>query len=417
MGGRRLLGVLVVGAVLGLGSVASAHGEAADLPFLKDLTAAFYDVQISPTVVQVGQDVTLSGRVRVLETWPYTLHPPEVAYITPVVPGAEFVLKDRTVNGQEAPDEIVINRGGEYEFRMVMEARQAGRWHVHPGFAVQGVGTLIGPGAYIDVNPAPDGSRFRFLVPLANAARTVDLETLGTARVWWWAFLGFIPGIVWMIYWTVPKPTVTRLAVTARLRPVDDGRDFGLITRNDHRWCNVIAGLTALLLVAGWVEMTAAYPVRIPQQTIRFTPPPLPPGPHLADVAASGGTWDANTNTLVLHVDVKNVGTSPVRVTQFIMAMATFVNRDATAPAVGPKDFVQKALTVGPDGAIAPGESATLQLTVNSPLFAVERLIPIGEPQQQIAGLLRLEDAAGRQQLATIEAPVVPAEYVSAAAS
>ena len=55
---------------------AFAHGEAGDEPFLKDLTTAFYDVHISPTEIQVGQPVTITGTVRILETWPYTLDPP-----------------------------------------------------------------------------------------------------------------------------------------------------------------------------------------------------------------------------------------------------------------------------------------------------------------------------------------------------
>ena len=63
-----------------------AHGEAADEPFLKDLTVAFYDVHISPTTIKVGDPVTITGTLKILETWPYTLDPPQTAYITPVVP-------------------------------------------------------------------------------------------------------------------------------------------------------------------------------------------------------------------------------------------------------------------------------------------------------------------------------------------
>src|ERR1700737_5047622 len=77
---------------------AFAHGEAADEPFLKDLTVAFYDVHISPTSIKVGEPVTITGAVKILETWPYTLDPPHTAYITPVVPGPVFVLLARELN-------------------------------------------------------------------------------------------------------------------------------------------------------------------------------------------------------------------------------------------------------------------------------------------------------------------------------
>src|SRR5262245_55961230 len=103
--------VLVLGALLvfiGSGCVVTfAHGEAADKPFLKDLTTAFYDVQITPTTVNVGEPVTITGKVQLLSTWPYTLPAPEVGSITPVVPGPQLALVDRTVNGQEAIGSIL----------------------------------------------------------------------------------------------------------------------------------------------------------------------------------------------------------------------------------------------------------------------------------------------------------------------
>src|SRR5271167_5114161 len=97
----RLAVVLSVAAILisSYTTRAFAHGEAADEPFLKDLTVAFYDVHISPTSIKVGEPVTITGKLTVLDTWPYTLDPPQTAYITPVVPGPVFALTDRVVNG------------------------------------------------------------------------------------------------------------------------------------------------------------------------------------------------------------------------------------------------------------------------------------------------------------------------------
>src|SRR5579862_6714145 len=98
-----------------LPSLAFAHGEAGDEPFLKDLTTAFYDVKITPTAIHVGEPVTITGKVRVLDTWPYTLDPPETAYITPVVPGPVFALTDRLINGQPTPGSIFVEKGGVYQ--------------------------------------------------------------------------------------------------------------------------------------------------------------------------------------------------------------------------------------------------------------------------------------------------------------
>ena len=150
-----------------------AHGEAGDEPFLKDLTTAFYDVKISPTEIQVGQPVTITGTVKILETWPYTLDAPGKAYITPVVPGPVFVLQDRTVNGQPAPGSFFVEKGGIYEFKMVVLGRNPGRWHVHPGIAVEGTGTLIGPGEWVTVQPSANA--FTFPVSLLSG-QTVNLD-------------------------------------------------------------------------------------------------------------------------------------------------------------------------------------------------------------------------------------------------
>ncbi len=88
-----------IGLVMASAPRVFAHGEAADEPFLKDLTVAFYDVNIAPAAVKVGEPVTITGSLKVLETWPYTLDPPQTAYLTPVVPGPVFALTERTVNG------------------------------------------------------------------------------------------------------------------------------------------------------------------------------------------------------------------------------------------------------------------------------------------------------------------------------
>src|SRR5579863_9806586 len=118
---RLLLGILAIAiGTLISSSSAFAHGEAGDEPFLKDLTTAFYDVTISPTEIRVGEPVTITGSVRILETWPYTLSPPEKAYIMPVVPGPVFALEQRTVNGKDAPGSFFVEKGGIYQFRMVM---------------------------------------------------------------------------------------------------------------------------------------------------------------------------------------------------------------------------------------------------------------------------------------------------------
>jgi methane/ammonia monooxygenase subunit B len=407
---RKLLVVSVPALLLILAGVdaAYAHGEAADEPFLKDLTVAFYNVHIRPTSIKVGEPVTVTGTLKILETWPYTLDPPQTAYITPVVPGPVFTLVDRTINDQPAFGSVTVERGGTYSFKMVMRGRNPGHWHVHPGIAIQGTGTLIGPGEWVTV--APSATPFKMDVMLLNG-KTVDLEHYGGSFVWWWSFAGFIIGLIWMIYWTVPKRTVTRLAVTSQLEPNDDAPDIGLITPEDHKWMNVLAGITIAMLVGGWVWMAVKYPVRLPQQTDRFAPDVENPDFHLAHVTPRGSTYDEKTDTLIINLDVKNLAASPITPKQYTMAMASFVNGSAEEQAeAGPSDYVGR-LEVEPAGVIAPGQTQRITLKMASPVFDEERLIPLHDPQQLIGGLLAFQDGAGRREMVTLKSVLVPTEF------
>ena len=387
---------------------AFAHGEAADEPFLKDLTVAFYDVNISPTSIKVGEPVTITGRLTILDTWPYTLDPPATAYITPVVPGPVFALTDRVINGDPAFGSIFVEKGGTYAFKMTMLGRDPGNWHVHPGIAIQGTGTLIGPGEWVTV--APSDKPFALPITLLSG-KTVDLERMGGRFVWWWSFAGFLIGLVWMVYWTVPKRTVTRLAVTAQLPVNDDAPDIGLITPRDHFWMDILAGLTIVMLVVGWVRMAGKYPVRLPQQTDRFMPTSLTPTTHLAEVRPLGAIFDAHTDTLTINAEIKNTGGSPLSVNSYVMAMASFVNGDKGAMAkAGPADYVSP-LSVEPDGPIAAGETRKITLTMKAEVFQEERLIPLHDPQQLIAGLLRVSDSTGKDDIVTVKSVLVPTEF------
>jgi methane/ammonia monooxygenase subunit B len=291
---------------------------------------------------------------------------------------------------------------------MQMLGRDPGHWHVHPGIAIQGTGTLIGPGEWVTVEPGD--KPFALPVTLLSG-KTVDLEHLGGRFVWWWSFASFLIGMAWMVYWTVPKRTVTRLAVTAQLPVNDDAPDIGLITPRDHFWMDLLAGLTILLLVIGWVRMAVRYPVRLPQQTDRFAPVSLTPSEHMAQVRSSGATFDDHTDTLVINAEVKNIGTSPLTLKRYVMAMASFVNGGQQDLAkAGPADYVGQ-LSVDPDGPIAPGETRKVTLKMTGPIFEQERLIPLHDPQQLIAGLLGFTDSQGHEDMVNLKSVLVPTEF------
>jgi methane/ammonia monooxygenase subunit B len=414
---RTRLWLLTVAVVCTLGGLTHspvyAHGEAADEPFLKVLTTAFYDVSVSPTTVQIGDTVTITGTVRVLQSWPFTMPAPERAYLTAVVPGPVFVMKERTVNGESAPHSIFVEKGGVYQFRMGIVARKPGRWHVHPGLAVEGTGTLIGPGEYVTVTG--DEAAFTFPVTLAGG-RTVNLDTYGSQFVWWYPFLLFLVGVGWMLYWTLVHRTVTNLAVTSQLALNDDAPDIGLITPADHKWMNVFAAVTVLILIGGWLYNVPSGTIRLPQQTVWVEPPRLAAEENLAEVTPLRATYDEGSGTLLLNAEVKNVSSTPITLKQYTLGMATFVNGDEAALAkAGPREFVDR-LQVEPDTPLNPGETRTIRLRMVSPIFQLERIVPTHAPQQFIAGLLRFEKSDGGQQMVLMRSNIVPTEFGTLAA-
>lgn len=407
---RRPVITLMTLALLVAGSVSHvfAHGEAGDQPFLKNMTTAFYDVSISPTEIEVGQPVTVTGTVKVLETWPQTLEDPDLAAIVPVVPGPVFVLKNRTINGEPSVGSFFAEKGGIYQFKLVLLGKEPGKWHVHPGMAISGTGTLVGPGEWVTVKQG--SAKFEFPVTLLDG-KTIELSTYGGQFVWWWSFAGFLLGMAWMIYWTFTKRTVTNLAVTAQLPVNDDAPDIGLITPRDHMWMNVIAGLTVAMLIVGWTYAATSYPVRWPQQTDWIRPAHISSGANMAEVRTNGATYDDATDTLTMKIQVKNVTDSALTLNRVIIGMATFVpGGEAEQAKAGPRDFVGP-LEVAPNDPIAPGETKDLTLTISSMIFSTARLIPIKDPQQFVASVLRFENAQGGQHLVTVRSGVVPTQF------
>src|ERR1700694_4917047 len=75
---HRLLisGLLGVVALLGTAVVASAHGENAQEGFLRMETVTFSNVVFSKDTIKQGEDVTITGKATLLDTWPTPLGEP-----------------------------------------------------------------------------------------------------------------------------------------------------------------------------------------------------------------------------------------------------------------------------------------------------------------------------------------------------
>jgi methane/ammonia monooxygenase subunit B len=378
--------------VLGTAGVVFAHGERAQEGFLRMKTVAWQDVKFSGTSVKEGEQLIITGKVKVLESWPATLEKPVQAYLNVSASGPHFVMKERYVNGEPAPGAIFVDVGGVYEFKMVLEGRTEGYWHVHPTFFVLHTGGLLGPGQWTTVTAVPGG--YQNKVTLLDG-KVINLDTYGLGWVFWFSFLGFIPGVWWMLWWTLKHRTVTNLAVTSQIPVNDPGEDIGLITKADHRTSSLIAVVSVVLLGLGWLYMNWAWPTRIPQQVLRITPPRLIEPAKFAQGNGLGASYDPKTDTLVLESQVTNTGSQPMKLVGFTTSNLSFSEG---------KGLVAQPATVD------PGSTVKLKVTIQDKVWSQERLIPLDKPQMGVAGLLVFE-SGGKQNAVTTEAHVKPTSF------
>ena len=399
-----LLGSLVALVAVAIGTTtASAHGERAQESFIRMESVAFWDVKLSTTSIKQGEDLTLTGTAKLLETWPSNLSGgnPSVCYFTVVEPGAQFVLKDRVINGAQAPQSVFCHKGGVYDFSMTLTGRSPGSWHVHPAVAVKEAGTIIGPGTWVTVNEAAGG--FSYPIKLLNG-QTVDLESYGQWLIVGFSVATFVLGMAWMIMWTWTRPTITRLAVTNQLPLNQDGGDaVGLITRQDHRNTAIIAGATVVLVGAGFLISAFAFPGRIPQQTDWITPPTSEQPASIGEASLTGAVWDPSSQSLTMTAQIKNTGKSQLTLTAFRTSYLTFVNTTARSPESG-----EYQMTATPAGTIDPGQTQTIEIKLPGSVFVQEELLPIGKAQMQVAGVFELTDALGTRNMDTVLASLTP---------
>jgi methane/ammonia monooxygenase subunit B len=401
---RVLWAALLAGAILvGSAPAASAHGEAAQEAFLRMRTVAWINVNYSATTVKQGETFTITGTAKVLDAWPTNLAAgdPNTGYIGLIAPGPVVLLKERTINGVSAPSRIDVQRGRIYEFSMTVAGRRPGRWHVHPSFSVKGAGTLLGPGEWITVEENPDG--FSNPVTLEGGS-TVNLENYQLPFTWIWLVLTFLIGLAWMIYWTVPKRTVTNLAVTSQIPLNTDGMDYGLITKKDHRNMNWFAIGTALLLLAGWIYQAAAFPTKMPQQIFQFAPPDpaIAKAPVFAETELATADYDSGTQTMTIQVPVINLGQTPMDLQQFTTTTLKWTTGQGAGPGV---------MNVSPSATVEPGSPTsptTLTLTMKDPAWEAEHLVPIGESQLLVTGVLVFETPDGLVNYTELEANLKP---------
>src|SRR5215813_5722980 len=373
---------------------ARAHGEKSQEPFLRMRTIMWYDVQWSTDRVAVGEEMTITGKFHLFEDWPVSVVPlPTEAWVNVSVPGPQLLRKATYLNGVPLVNTVSLELGRDYEFKLVLQGRYPGSYHLHPMINVQGGGPLVGPGQWVTVT----GDASSFSNPVTTlTGQTIDLETYGLSRVVGWHLMTIVLAVAWLGFWLVPRPFLGRLLL------VENGAEGELISDRDRRvgWAFLVVAV--LLVVGGYYTTNTAYSVTIPLQSARVNVSPLEQPPRVVEANVERSTYAVTTRTFTMDVRVTNKGSQPIRLGELTTANIRFLNPALFSNA-------EHRLVVEPADPINPGETKTIRAVATDAVWETERLTMAYDPENRFAALLMFFDMeGGRRIIAVGGGPVIP---------
>ena len=274
--------LVLASAVFSFGIVTSsrpaiAHGERNQEPFLRMRTTHFYDVKFSVpdnSTLNVNDELTFTGRVRLFSFWPASVAEPGMIYMNAATAGAAFVKKESWVNKVPAIQSFEGELGRDYDFRVVLQARTPGQWHVHPMINVESAGGLLGPGIYVEIQGDQDD--FAFPVTTLDGTQIANLATYGMGNVYFWHVVWAIIALAWIVWW-IRRPLLIPRFLLSRTGEADDE----LVTRQDSIVAAAFMVLTIGLVTGSYFYSTAKYPNAIPLQAGTSFVNPLPVAPSI----------------------------------------------------------------------------------------------------------------------------------------
>ncbi|PND54404.1 monooxygenase [Mycobacterium sp. ENV421] len=367
--------------------LASAHGEQSQQPFERTSTVAFYDTQFSTDRLDIGQELTITGTLRVMDSWPdHTIAPPDLGYLTVNMPGPVFTVQEREMSGMFTPQSVKVVKGGVYPYKLVLKARVPGTWHVHPAMAMEGTGTLVGEGRYITIN---DAGTFTEPQTLSDGS-TVDLASYGIGRVVTWHVLGLLVAVVYAAYW-LRKSLLQRAAV------VNAGGGATLVTPRERNVSIAIAVVALVLGFGGYAYAQLFDGPHIPPQVARLMPVPQAPSGLATQLKTQvqSAVFKEQAGTLVLKISVTNNSNSPVELDRLQFADYVVKVKEGANP------DTDGVATVSPSGPISAHGSGDLTVELDARSLLSRNLLPINDAQIRVTGLMFFRDTSG--QISTAE--------------
>ena len=382
---------------------AAAHGEKSQAAFMRMRTIHWFDLNWSKDTVPVNDTMTLSGKAMVFTGWPESVDKPDVAFLNIGIPGPVYIRAGSWIGGQLVPRSVALELGETYEFKVLLKARRPGDWHVHPMMSVKGGGPIIGPGKWTTIT----GSMRDFVDPVTTlTGDTINLETYNIDNVYFWHALWFAIGLAWMFYW------IRRPQFVPRSIAVESGKANTLITATDRKVAMAFTAGTIAMVAITMQQANDKYPITTPLQAgvLRNIKPFQMPATTVS-VKVEDATYRVPGRAMQMTLKVTNNGDTAVRLGEFTTASVRFLDPNVLEDTTGyPDDLLaEEGLTVSDNSPLAPGQTRTINVTASDAAWEVYRLADlIYDPDSRFAGLLFFYDAAGKRQLVTVDAPLIP---------
>lgn len=405
---RLTLSLAALAAVLSvwLPQPAQAHGERTQQPSLRMRTVQWYDMQWSPVgPLEVGDMVTVTGKMFLPgeQFWPASMNEPDPSYLQTSGPSAVFIQREAYINEVPMVRSADLELGSTYDFKLVLQARIPGKWHIHPALHVHGEGAIVGPGSFSPVS----GEWGDYVWPTrAGRGGRIEIENLETwqlGNVIGWHGFWVAAALGWLLWW-IRRPTLL-----PRYRALREGHEDLLLTRADPI-AGVVLLLGTVIMVGGtYAYARVKYPETIPLQTgktpvlaLEESVPPVTAIPLDAE-------FDVPGRALRMTLRVTNDGDEPLWLSEYATAGLRFLNSsnvlpDAAEEAVQaslqgyPDEYVKRSLKVSPAAPIPPGETREIRVEAADAVWEIEGLAEVVEsPVRRFGGLLWLHDAAGER--------------------
>lgn len=368
-----------------------AHGERAQQANVRMRTVNWYDVEITPSQVKVGDIVTIKGRMRTSKYWPD--HLPSVTgrvFLNVGSAGPNFVRLSSHIDGVSMIQSTSLEIGRDYEFGLELKARRPGRFHVHPVLSVLDAGGMVGPGIWVDV--IGDANDFENSVK-TMFGNTVDLETYNLDVVVAWHTLWFIVGGAWLLYWFRQRPLLI-----PRMRAVKKAQDAGsdgddVITNTDLKVAIGFVIVTLLLVAMGYQWAQWQYPTTTPLRTSKVDVPKKAPPESVIEAELNNATYRIPGRSFSMELTLTNKGTDTYVLSEFSLANIRFINPAVKKlEALDSHDLIASTGLRVENNLIPPGNTTTIRVFAEDALWETQRLTEmLNDPDSVIAGLLFFE--------------------------